>query len=112
MNSYDLKWSPSEKKIAREAFDAALEAALAGVLVEFKRKAEGVTTPSALWEIENYLRERRREIDEKFDYRYSQLLFVFVRLIRDGHLDENRLAGLSDEKRNIIRDILSVTAKE
>ena len=35
------EWTNAEKKIARRAFEAALEAALAAVMVEFKRKAAG-----------------------------------------------------------------------
>jgi DNA-binding MarR family transcriptional regulator len=59
-----------------------------------------------MWAIEDYLRQQRRTIDELFDYRYSQLLFVFARLIGQGYLDESRLAGLSDEKLEIIRRLL------
>ena len=81
---HDLKWSPSEKKIARSAFDTALKSALAKAMAEFKRKANAASTPSEMWEIEDYLRQQRREIDETFDYRYSQLPLVFARLIREG----------------------------
>ena len=112
MNSNDLKWSYPEKRIARRAFDAALEAALTKIMVEFKRKANAVTEPSEMWEFENYLRQQRRVIDDLFDYRYSQLLFVFARLVREGHLDESRLAGLSEEKRDIIHSFLSLGAGE
>jgi hypothetical protein len=111
MNVHDLKWSPSEKKVARRAFEAALETALAKVMTEFKRRAETATTPSEMWETENYLRQQRREIDETFDYRYSQLPFVFARLIHAGYLDENRLGGLSEEKLEIIRSCLSLAAR-
>ena len=69
-------------------------------------------TASEMWEIEDYLHHERREIVELFDYRYSQLPLVFARLIRDGHLDESRLAGLSEEKRDIIRSFLSFQARE
>jgi hypothetical protein len=110
MTLHDLKWSPSEKRVAREAFDSALESAFAKVMAEFKRRASAAATPSGLWEIENYLRQQRREIDETFDYRYSQLLLVFTRLIHEGHLDESRLAGLSEEKREIVRSYLSLRA--
>jgi DNA-binding MarR family transcriptional regulator len=104
---HDLKWSPSEKKIARKAYDTALEAALAKVMAEFKRRADAATTPSNMWDVEDYLRQQRREIEETFDYRYSQLPFVFARLIREGHLDESLLAGLSEEKREIIGSFLA-----
>ena len=62
--------------------------------------------------IEDYLRQQRREIDESFDFRYSQLPLVFALLIREGHLDENVLAGLSEEKREIIRSFLTFAAEE
>ncbi|ESY72819.1 hypothetical protein NKJ90_30215 [Mesorhizobium sp. M0051] len=38
-----------------------------------------------------------------FDYRYSQLLYVFAGLIWAGYLDEGLLAGLSQDKRDAIR---------
>jgi hypothetical protein len=105
---FDLNWSPTEKKIARKAFDAALERALAKAMAEFKTKANAASTPAQMWEIEDYLRRQRREIDETFDYRYSQLPLVFARLIRMGHLNEDMLGGLSEEKRGIISSLLGV----
>ena len=108
MNWRELKWSSSEKKIARKAYDAALEAALADVMAEFKRRANAAATPSDMWEIEDYLNQQRRAIEDKFDYRYSQLPFVFARLIRDGRLKESHLAGLSEEKLEIIRHFLTM----
>ena len=74
---HDVKWSPSEKKVARKAYEAALDSALGKIMAEFKRRAVAASTPSEMWEVEDYLREQRREINEVFDYRYSQLFFVF-----------------------------------
>ncbi len=110
--SQDLKWSPAEKAIARSAFDAALETTLSALVADFKRKANAVTSASELWEIEDYLRQQRREIDTTFDYRYSQLLLVFAQLIRQGRLDESRLDGLSGDKREDIRRMLSYFARD
>ncbi|MGF6231521.1 hypothetical protein QFZ27_005476 [Inquilinus ginsengisoli] len=103
---FDLKWTPSEKKIARRAYEAALDAALARIVAEFKTKAARVATPSEMWDLEEYLRQQRRHIDTLFDYRYSQLAFVFAVLIREGYLDEGSLAGLSEEKLEAIRRVL------
>jgi len=36
MAMHDLKWSASEKKIARRAYEAALESTLAEIMTEFK----------------------------------------------------------------------------
>jgi len=103
----EIRWSASEKKIALRAFEAASESALAAIMAEFKAKAAAAATPDEMWAIEDYLRRRRRQVDELFEYRYSQLLFVFARFACEGHLDEARLAGLSAEKLEIIRDIRS-----
>lgn len=103
MTFMEPSWSASEKKLARHAFDMALDAALAKMMAEFKHKANAVTQPSDMWELEDYLREQRRIIDRTFDYRYSQLLYVFVQLIRAGYLDEKLLAGLSQDKLDAIR---------
>ena len=95
-------WSSSEKKAARAAFDKALEVALASTLAEFKTKAAAAITFSDMWEIEDYLKLQRRNLDQMFDYRYSQLTVVFATLIRQGYLDESSLSGLSEEKRKEI----------
>jgi hypothetical protein len=41
----------------------------------------------------------------KYDYRYSQLISVFGRLIREGRLTEAHLEGLSQDKLEFIRRI-------
>jgi hypothetical protein len=104
---YDLRWSASEKKVARGAFEHACQSALGKLMIEFKARAASVVTAADLWALEDYLRQQRRQIDEIFDYRYSRLPLVFARLIREGHLDEARLSGLSEEKLDIIRGLLS-----
>lgn len=106
-----LKWSQSEKKVARKAFETALDAALAGVMAEFKRRAAAATTPEEMWQVEDYLRKQRRMIDETFDYRYSQLPLVFAALIRKGLLDESLIAGLSEDKHEVIRRYLAFAAR-
>jgi hypothetical protein len=105
--SFDLKWSGSEKKVARAAFDEALEVALAKTMATLKGKASAATTPAEMWEIEDYLSRQRRKIDRMFDYRYSRLIDVFAALIQAGYLNEDRLAGLSEEKRQMIRRFLA-----
>jgi hypothetical protein len=97
------EWSNAEKKVARRAYEAARQAVLAVTLAEFKAKAAAATTIDDMWSIVDGLRQRRRELEELLDYRYSQLPLVFARLIVEGHLDEGQLAGLSDDKLAEIR---------
>lgn len=99
----DQKWSPKEKKIARSAFDAALERELAASLAEFKQKALAANSFDDLWEMRTYLADRQRALDFKYDYRYSQLEMVFGLLLRDGRISEADLNGLADEKLDMIR---------
>jgi hypothetical protein len=105
----DLQWSASEKKIARRAYDAALERVLTKIMAELKARANAAATPSDMWAVEKYLHEQRWELDDFFRYRYSRLPFIFARLIREGHLNEANLAGLAEEKLMIIRNILSAS---
>jgi hypothetical protein len=104
----DFKWSGSEKKIAQRAFEAARESVLAGIMAEFKAKAAAAATVVEMWAVEDYLRDSRQQVQELLDYRYSVLLMVFARLIREGHMDEGQLAGLAAEKLEMIRQILSL----
>lgn len=105
---HNLKWSASEKKLSRRLFETALEAELSEVMAEFKSKAASLDVPHAMWELEGYLAHKRRAIAEKYDYRYSQLLLVFSRLVREGRLREEQLHGLSEEKLSYIQRILSL----
>jgi hypothetical protein len=103
----ELKWTEAEKKLSRRAFEVALQAELADVLQDFKARAAAVQTPEDMWSIENLLNQRRHELDAKYDYRYSRLISVFGRLIREGRLTEAHLEGLSQEKLEFIRRIAS-----
>jgi hypothetical protein len=93
-----LKWSGAEKVIARRAFDHALQQDLEEVIRQAKKMAEKIEQSSDLWELERYLTERRKEIDRRYDYRYSVLLNVFADLIQKDRLHEQDLRGLSEEK--------------
>jgi photoprotection regulator FRP-like protein len=105
---HDLNWSQSEKKIARRVYDAALETELAETIAEFKARAAAVASPHAMWELGRYLDRQRRKIEDKYDYRYSQLLLLFARLLREGRIREDQLHGLSEEKLSYIRRIVSL----
>ena len=79
-------WSRSEKIIARTAFDAALKRELQEVMQAAKQMANQISEPADLWDLEHYLTQRRKEIDRKYDYRYSQLTQVFGRLLHESRL--------------------------
>ncbi|WP_028603409.1 hypothetical protein [Ottowia thiooxydans] len=104
----NFNWSASEKKIARRVYDEALHAELAEVMAEFKEKAAAAASPDDMWAVEEYLERKRREIDRKYDYRYSQLTFVFGYLLREGRIQEAQLTGLAEDRLSNIRLIASL----
>ncbi len=104
----DLKWSASEKAVARKAFEAALLREFKAVIAETKRLAAKIEQPEDLWELQRYLAAKRKEIDETFDYRYSVLPLVLAVLIRRGRLDEQELHGLSEDKLAGIRRVAAL----
>jgi hypothetical protein len=100
---FDFKWSHSEKVIARRAFENARLRELDDVIRQAKRKAEKVSDPDQLWRLERWLTERREEIKETYDFRYSVLPMVFAKLIYRKTLSEDELIGLGSEKIEEIR---------
>ena len=104
-------WSRSEKAIARKAFDAALKRELHEVIQEAKQMAGQIQQPSDLWDLEHYLTERRKEIDRKYDYRYSQLTHVFGKLLQERRLGEEELRGLREDKLKSIRSFAKFLAE-
>jgi hypothetical protein len=104
----ELRWSKSERAIARKAFDHALNEELKEVIQLAKQMAAAIKQPSDLWELEHHLTQRRKEIDHKYEYRSSKLTFVFGTLIHDGRLTEEDLRGLREDKLEAIRSFADV----
>ena len=105
-------WSKSEKAIARTAFDAALKRELQDVMHTTKQMANQIKEPADVWELEHYLTERRKEINRKYDYRYSQLRHVFGRLLYEGRVSEEELRGLQEDKLKSIRLLAKFLAED
>ena len=95
--------SRSEKAIARKAFDAALKRELHEVMQETKKMASQINEPDDLWSLEQYLTERRKDINRKYDPRGSRLKDVLGRLLYENRLGEDDLRGLREEKMKSIR---------
>jgi hypothetical protein len=62
--------------------------------------------------LEHYLTECRKEIDRKYDYRYSQLAHVFGRLLHEGRVSEEELRGLREDKLKPIRSFAKFLAED
>ena len=95
---YDFKWSKTEKKIARAAFEKAYRKECSDIIEKIRTKTKKISKPDNIWRFHDFLTEKRDEIDEKYDYRYSKLILVFARLINEGWLDSSDLEGLAEDK--------------
>ena len=73
--------------------------------------ANQVKEPADVWELEQYLTERRKEIDRKYEYRYSQLTQVLGRLLYEKRLAEEELGGLREDKLKLIRSFAKFLAE-
>jgi len=104
----DFNWTAAEKKIARRIFDTALQRELDATVAKVKELAAKAATPDDIWTLEEYISEHRREIDRKYDYRYSQLILVFARLLREKWISEEEFVGLDSEKIHAIKRILQL----
>lgn len=101
------KWSASEKKIVRRAFDAALERKFAVLMSQLTEMAAKLASPADRWDMHHFLSDQLQDIERKYDYRYSQLIIVFGRLMRQKWIDEKDLKDLSTDKMEAIRYIAS-----
>lgn len=101
---FDLRWSAGEKKVAHAAFKTALSRERGAVRRQIEAMLQQHAPDAAkIWKIRHYLNDKAREMDRKYDFRYSVLIGVFARLIGEGWLTMDELAGLDSEKLELIR---------
>lgn len=99
------KWTKSQKVQARRLFDLALSREY-DMLISTINSME-IKTPDNVWELYEMLRKKRKEINSKYDYRYSQLILVFAQLVRGGYLSIEELEVIGEEKQKRIENIVS-----
>jgi hypothetical protein len=101
----DFNWSKAEKKIAKDAFGKAYQRESEKIIEEIKNYK--LEKPEDIWSLSEMLNKREKEIEQIYDYRYSQLIMVFAILIKRGFLSIKDLAGLSDDKLDHIKKLMS-----
>lgn len=94
----EAEWTETEKNIARTAFDQAYEREVKALLKQVREDAITVVELSDLWRLHDFLSAKRHEVDGKYDYQYSALVFVFAGLLKEGWLQLNDLEGLNQDK--------------
>ena len=98
MKVNDVSWSDLEQEVAQAAFQKAYERETNALIQEVRDNAVQISELEDIWRLHNFLSARRHEIDGKYDYNYSVLIFVFANLIKQGWLHLDELKGLDRDK--------------
>lgn len=102
----NLKWLQAEKRAARRAFDLAYQRECAALIAQVQKSARDLKEPDDLWKLSDFIWQRRKDIDDTYDYRYSVLPTVLANLIGDRWISLDDLSDLDEEKRDIIRGLV------
>jgi hypothetical protein len=98
MQNIENKWTEVEQSIAQEAFEKAYKREVSALVEQVRARSHGLLALEDLWNLHDFLSAKRHEIDGKYDYDYSVLLFVFANLIKDGWLHLDELKSLNQDK--------------
>ncbi len=109
--SRELKWSVTEKIIARRAFESALRTEFDRAVKQAKDRLAKAIDFSQLWDLEDFLGTCHQEIARQYDFRYSVLPMVFADLIRSGRLSEESLRGLDEGKIRLVKDLVTSASR-
>ena len=98
MQVSNSEWTDSEKKIAETAFNQAYKREIDALLKQVREQASTIVELNDLWRLHDFLSARRHEIEGKYDYQYSAMLFIFAELVKEGWLHLSELEGLDQAK--------------
>ena len=101
-------WSDTEKKLSHSVFDQAYARETAALVQYVRDQANSLEKLDDLWQLNDFLNARRHDLDGKYDYRYSVLIFVFARLVKEGWLSLEELSGLEKDKLAKIASLASM----
>ncbi|MDH3601356.1 MAG: hypothetical protein OEU26_17200 [Candidatus Tectomicrobia bacterium] len=108
VNARDIKWSKAEKSVARRAFESAYGRECEAITKRLSGMVRDIADPEDIWRLHDFLSKIRKEIDQKYDYRYSVLILVFARLMQEGWLKESDLDGLHEDKASQLRALANM----
>lgn len=98
MNVSDIEWNAIEQQVAQAAFEQAYQREIKRLIGSVQAQAEAISAIEDLWRLHDFLSARRHEMDGKYDYQYSALIFTFAGFVKDGLLQLDELAGLDSTK--------------
>jgi Photoprotection regulator fluorescence recovery protein len=98
MQVTEIDWTETEQEIAQQAFDRAYERETKALVEHIRQGVSEVKRLDDIWSLHDFLSARRHDLDGKYDYRFSVLIFVFASLLKEGWLSLDDLNGLTVDK--------------
>lgn len=92
-----IKGSQTEETIAKQALQKAQERETSALIASIRDRASSITELDDLWYLHDLLSTKRYEIDGKYVYNSSTIVFDFANLVKQGWLDLDELKGLKPE---------------
>ena len=91
------QWSEAEEAIAKQALQAAYERETSALIANVRDRAGSITELEDLWYLHDLLSTKRYEIDGKYEYNSSTVVFDFANLVKEKWLSLEDLKGLKPE---------------
>ncbi len=98
MQVNEIGWSVGEQAIAKTAFERAYEREISSLINEVRKAASLIGSLDDVWQLHDFLSARRHNIDGRYDFDYTSLMFVFAGLLKEGWLSLQDLDGLGKDK--------------
>ncbi|WP_034936247.1 hypothetical protein [Gloeocapsa sp. PCC 73106] len=98
MQLTETSWTETEKTVAEQAFTTAYARETNALIKTVCEQSTEIQQLEDIWRLHDFLSARRHDLDGKYDYRYSSLIFVFAQLLKQGWLTLEDLQGLTPEK--------------
>ena len=89
--------SNKEEKIAKQALQTAYERETSALITTIRERASSIKKLQDLWYLHDLLSTKRHEIDGKYVYNSSTIVFDFARLVKEGWLNLDELKELKPE---------------
>lgn len=91
------KWSEGEEQIAKQALQTAYQRETSTLIEVIRDRSNSLTELEDLWYLHDLLSTKRHEIDGKYIYNSSTMVFDFAKLVKEGWLQIEELKGLKPE---------------
>ncbi len=97
-----MQLSEAEETISKQALQVAYERETSALIANVRDRASSITKLEDLWYLHDLLSTKRYEIDGKYVYDSSTIVFDFAKLVQQGWLSLEDLKGLKPEMRSKI----------